>query len=104
MNNGWLGFSLSPSAGRGGYGDGGGGGASASGDGGDGSCSSPAAAASPLPLVAMPLQPDGSLHYSSAPGNCMLVSFCFSTPSVPLSLSLGKRDCEGGTVFQRQTQ
>ena len=26
------------------------------------------------------------------------------TPSVPLSLSLGKRDCEGGTVFQRQTQ
>ncbi|KXG40060.1 AP2-like ethylene-responsive transcription factor AIL5 [Sorghum bicolor] len=64
MNNGWLGFSLSPSAGRGGYGDGG---ASASGDGGDGSCSSPAAAASPVPLVAMPLQPDGSLHYTSAP-------------------------------------
>ena len=26
------------------------------------------------------------------------------TPSVPLSLSLGKWDCEGGTVFQRQTQ
>ncbi|CAD6202331.1 unnamed protein product [Miscanthus lutarioriparius] len=66
MNNGWFGFSLLPSAGRGGYGDGGGG-ASARGDGGDGSCSSPAAAASPLPLVAMPLQPDGSLHYTSAP-------------------------------------
>jgi hypothetical protein len=74
MNNGWLGFSLSPSAGRCGYG--GGGGASASGDG-DGSCSSPAGDASPLPLVAMPLQPDGSLHYTSAPGNCMPISFCF---------------------------
>ncbi|XP_004985511.1 AP2-like ethylene-responsive transcription factor AIL5 [Setaria italica] len=62
MNNGWLGFSLSPSAGRGGYGDGGGGGGSGSGDG-DGSCSSPAAAS---PLVAMPLQADGvPLQYSS---------------------------------------
>uniref|UniRef100_A0A804LEK5 AP2/ERF domain-containing protein n=1 Tax=Zea mays TaxID=4577 RepID=A0A804LEK5_MAIZE len=68
MNNGWLGFSLSPSAAsRGGYGYGdGGGGASASACGdGEGSCPSPAAAASPLPLVAMPL--DDSLHYSSAP-------------------------------------
>ncbi|CAL4937836.1 unnamed protein product [Urochloa decumbens] len=62
MNNGWLGFSLSPSAGRGGgYGDGGGGGGSASGDG-EGSCSSPAAAS---PLVAMPLQSDGPLQYGS---------------------------------------
>jgi AP2-like factor (ANT lineage) len=62
MNNGWLGFSLSPSAGRGGrYGDGGGGGGSGSGDG-EGSCSSPAAAS---PLVAMPLQADGPLQYSS---------------------------------------
>ncbi|RLN40123.1 hypothetical protein C2845_PM01G04810 [Panicum miliaceum] len=62
MNNGWLGFSLSPSAGRGGYGDGGGG-ARGSGDG-EGSCSSPAAAS---PLVAMPLQSDGPLPYSSTP-------------------------------------
>jgi len=70
MNNGWLGFSLSPSAGpRGGYGDGGGA-ASGSGDA-EGSCSSPAAAS---PLVAMPLQSDGPLQYSSAPGNSLLVS------------------------------
>ncbi|CAN6302094.1 unnamed protein product [Urochloa humidicola] len=55
MNNGWLGFSLSPSAGRAaGYGDGGGGG--------EGSCSSPVAAS---PLVAMPLQSDGPLQYGS---------------------------------------
>lgn len=72
MNNGWLGFSLSPSAGRGGYGDGGGGGGSGSGDG-DGSCSSPAAAS---PLVAMPLQADGvPLQYSSTtPGNCLVLA------------------------------
>lgn len=78
MNNGWLGFSLSPSAARGGYGYGdAGGGASASasacGDG-EGSCPSPAAAAEPLHLVAMP--PDGSLHYTSAPGKlhaCLLL-------------------------------
>ena len=63
MNNGWLGFSLSPSAGtRGGYG---GGGASRSGDA-EGSCSSPAASS---PLVAMPLHSDGPPQYSSAPGN-----------------------------------
>ncbi|RLN18760.1 hypothetical protein C2845_PM02G35870 [Panicum miliaceum] len=55
MNNGWLGFSLSPSAGRGAYGGGGGGD-------GEGSCSSPVAAS---PLVAMPLQSDGPLPYSS---------------------------------------
>ncbi|KAJ1298560.1 hypothetical protein BS78_01G462800 [Paspalum vaginatum] len=63
-NNGWLGFSLSPTAGPGrvGYG-GGGGGAGGSGDG-EGSCSSPAAAS---PLVAMPLHSDGSLRYASTP-------------------------------------
>nr|CAB3496915.1 unnamed protein product [Digitaria exilis] len=63
-NHGWLGFSLSPSAGRGsGYHGDGGGGANGSGDG-DGSCSSPAAAS---PLVAMPLHSDGPLQFSSTP-------------------------------------
>ncbi|XP_062213555.1 AP2-like ethylene-responsive transcription factor AIL5 [Phragmites australis] len=59
MNNGWLGFSLSSSAGRG-YGDGGGA-RGGSGDG-EGSCSSPAAAS---PLVAMPLQSDCSVQYNA---------------------------------------
>ncbi|WVZ55687.1 hypothetical protein U9M48_006315 [Paspalum notatum var. saurae] len=65
-NNGWLGFSLSPTAGpgRAGYGGGGGGGASSGGGDREGSCSSPAAAS---PLVAMPLHSDGSLHYASTP-------------------------------------